>query len=340
MNTINNLSRFWQLPLIASIFPFCIWLINSPYYVDDAFWLNFGLTLDLTITSTLLYWWFTKRNNISSLTIFPFFIVVLLLAELIIPSNQQQVLGILQYIGMGVESFLILYVVRKVAKLKQQYQAINKEIPGFLERISPAVQEILGQTFVSKILAHEIAVIYYAFWGWSITAETANKTQSYTVHQKTGYIAVMGVLIVVSMVEIFSVHLLLVRWSLLAAWVLSFLSLYGMLFLFADINAMRKRNTYLVGGKLHVHIGLRWNVCIPLYLIKDIVLEPTIPSDVPNTLLQAQSIGSPNILLILDKKLTADGYYGFQKNFDQISLSIDQLEEFVADLQKEIQDVK
>ncbi|MCP4438297.1 MAG: hypothetical protein GY810_05070 [Aureispira sp.] len=340
MNTATNLSRFWQLPLIASIFPICIWIVNSPYYLDDSFWLNFGLTVDLTVTSTLLYWWFTKRNNLSEITVFPFFVVALLLAELIIPSNQQQVLDILQYIGIGAESFLILYAIRKVSKVRQQYRTIRQQMPGFLESISSTFQDILGRSFFTKILAHEIAVGYYAFWGWSIDQETQKDSKSYTVHQKSGYIALMGVIIGIGIVEIFSMHLLLVRWSMLAAWILSFFSLYGLIFLLADINAMRKRKTYIANDQLHVHIGLRWNVNIPLYLIKDIQIEPTIPSDAPKSLLQAQSIGSPNVLLQLSKTLTADGYYGFQKKFDQISLSIDQLEDFVVDIKKASHDSK
>ena len=132
-----------------------------------------------------------------------------------------------------------------------------------LARIEAAAREIVPSRRVAAILASEIAVFYYAFASWK-QRRTCRGSRAFSIHEQSGVAALFGMLAGVSVMEAALVHLVVMRWSVAAAWVLSALSIYGMVWLVAMARAFVLRPVLVQEGELVARSGMMWTVRVPL----------------------------------------------------------------------------
>ena len=123
--------------------------------------------------------------------------------------------------------------------------------------------------------------------------------------------------------ETVPVHLLLGLWSPTAAWIVTALSIYSFFWLIGDYHATRLRPHELRDGLLHLRLGMRWKVAVPIAQIRRLSrLKSSSPR--PKTgYLHAVSFSQPNYLIELDTAVTAHGLYGLDKQVTKIGFSVD-----------------
>lgn len=125
-------------------------------------------------------------------------------------------------------------------------------------------------------------------------------------------------------------HLLIALWSPVAAWLLTALSLYTVLWLIGDYRAVRLRPTLLHDGALEVRVGMRWNRRLPpagVHAVRPAPASP-LPGSTPGYL-NASVVGSPNLLLELTGPLEARGPYGWRKEVTLLGLTVDDADAFL-----------
>ena len=88
--------------------------------------------------------------------------------------------------------------------------------------------------------------------------------RAFSIHEQSGVAALFGVLAGVSVMEAALVHLVVMRWSVAAAWGLTALSGYGTVWLTAMARAFVLRPVLVEGGELVVRGGMMWTVRVPL----------------------------------------------------------------------------
>lgn len=131
-----------------------------------------------------------------------------------------------------------------------------------------AAQGALGSAFAghyARPLLHlaltELQLVYYALFGW--LGRPTTRAHAFTYHR--GYDAsLMVVLAIATLVEIVPIHVLAHSWSPLAAWVLTGVSAYGLLWLVGSLVALRRRPILIAGGALHLRVGLWRSALVPL----------------------------------------------------------------------------
>ncbi len=236
----------------------------------------------------------------------------------------------MEILFIGFEAILLLFLALKIRKILRAYRIFSAEKPDFIGNLQKSLHEVIKVNFLCHILTTEIALIRYGLLFFVGKKEQKEGQKTFTIYQNTGFKAVWITLLLVCLVELFAVHLLVGRFSMVAAWVLSALSLYGLLFLVAYGMAIFKRPSWVENGILYYRLGLLWRAEIPLSEIKSIrILHFSELDKIEMFDLGKPLLASPEILLETHVPITFSGIYGRKKTSQMIGLVMDQKEDFL-----------
>jgi L-lactate permease len=175
------------------------------------------------------------------------------------------------------------------------------------------------------ILSTEISMLYYGLFAWKRPKQPLEN--AFTAYKKSGYGSIVGALAFLSLTEVLAFHVFFMQISIIAAWIIFALNLYGIIFILADFNATRREPTFIEDEKLYINAGIRWKAVIPVKDIKSVELSNE--SSRGKQILRTMTILSgPNLVIVLEKTHRADGPYGIRKNFDKILLNLDEPQRF------------
>lgn len=287
-----------------------------------------GITYDLTLTAPLLYLFIIWKTKIPKTTVAPFLLASVIFASYIIPAEQQYHLStikmwLIPILELGVLSFLGFSVYRTV----KAYKSVKDKDSDIIKVLREVSQKVIKIPILAKILAFEIAVIYYAFFSWK-KASLTDKT--FTYHKKSGKLSLFGVIIFVVGIETLVLHYFVAQWNWYVAWFLTFSSAYVFMLLFAHSKAMYQRPIEFIGEKLHIRYGIFGETEIELDKIKDIELSsiPTNEQDNSKHISILADLEHFNTKIHLKEKTTFSGLYGMKEEYKTLLLYIDEAEEF------------
>ena len=277
-----------------------------------------GVMLDLIVMVPAAYWFLAvRRGGWPRLSVVPVVLLGILAAALLLPRDH----GLLRNV-VGV--LAIPYEIGLVAWIAVRTRRALRRSPGSadtLERFREVAREVLPARRAADAVAFEMAVLYYALLSWRRRPEEG----AFTYHRKSGYGAVVFAILIMVLAEAIPVHILLMRWSVVAAWALTILSFYAIVFFLADWRAARLHPILLDAEALRIRVGLRWRMTVPRERIAAVHRkrppgsEPYIRAALPG----------PNPLWIeLKEPVTAQGPYGIERRARWISLTVDDPERF------------
>jgi hypothetical protein len=278
--------------------------------------LAWGLTFDLTISLPFVYWFFVvRRGKAQMVSVAPVFIAGTAAASFIIPAAQQTFLSQLKWFVLPLaELSLVTALVmrlRRVAKTRR-----DGDDP--YERIFSAARTLVGDTRVAEIVASEIAMVYYALFTWR-KQPAAVAGRAFTLHERCGWGTILVCIYVLIIAEGIGMHLLLARWSTLAAWIWTTLDLWAMLWLLGDYQGLKLRRSFLSDDALHIRYGLRWHVTVPLASIASI--DDVVGEWKPQPgVLRVAMLEDPRVIITLDEPVIAKGLAGLRKTIHAIAL--------------------
>lgn len=319
-------------PLLAVGIPLLLMLSmvllsQSDWFQQHPENLSVAITFDLLLTVPLVYLFLIWKRPIPKTTVVPFFIAGLVLGSYILPAGYQSYLDLAwQWVVPVVELAVFTLIALKARAVLHAYKAHGKGAMDFHTLIKQACGEVLPAR-VDKILAFEISVIYYGFVNWKERKLQANE---FSYHKKTGTIAVLAILIGIIWIETAVIHLLLQRWSPLAAWILTVLSLYSGFQVFGMLRSLPKRPIRIEENALLLRYGIMSEATIPLNDIDAVVLSSK-QQNFDHTTRKLSPLGdleSHNVLIHLKNQTTLEGLYGFKKTCTTVALHIDEKERF------------
>ena len=183
------------------------------------------------------------------------------------------------------------------------------------------------------MLTFEIGLLYYALFSWRARPTDATKHGAFSYHKKNGYTTLLAGILVAMLIEMIALHTLIWLWAPGLAWVVTVLSLYGMLWLLGDWRAVCLRPILVEKDALIVRIGLRWTVQVPFVAIASVrPVEAQPPSRKTPGYLKALLLGIPPYLIALNHPIVAHGLYGRRKTITMIGLAVDDTVSFEAAL--------
>lgn len=111
-------------------------------------------------------------------------------------------------------------------------------------------------------------VFYYALGAWRSSSRAGEGV--FTQHEKSTYPSVIIGIGLLTVAEMVPVHVLLSRWTPIAAWIATALALYTLLWFIADWRATCVHPVRLDTQGFEMRAGLRWDVSVPLDAIASI----------------------------------------------------------------------
>jgi hypothetical protein len=190
-----------------------------------------------------------------------------------------------------------------------------------LERLESAARETVPSRRVAGALATEMAVFYYAFGAWRARTDAPEGARAFSIHQQSGVAALFGMLAAVSMMEAALVHLVVMRWSVTAAWVLTALSAYGAVWLVAMSRSFLLRPVLIHDGSVQVRGGMMWTAAVPIPLISAVDRGGGFDIKMPPAC-------EPNVVLRLAEPVVARGMYGITRRVTSVGIAVDDPEAF------------
>ena len=314
------------LPLLVALV--CTVICFSPLFTLHPDRLSTGITLDLVLTAPLLYLWAIHKSTVSKMTVIRVFIVGLLVAGLLLHNRTHPLLtGIKTWISPMVEGWVLFLIGRKI------YQARKKEVvpvagEDFLIRCRRVAGKVLGNEKLGGIITGEIGTFYYLVAG-------RRSKEGFSYAKASGAIPVLGAFILCMLAEGTGLHFLLAHWSTRLAWILTGLSAYTLLQLYAHMRAMHARPISVSGGFLHLRNGLAGEVSIPIAAIEELTtISRPIRGEKAVQLALFRVLESSNMRLKLRQPVTIIGMFGIRKPAEVILFAVDQPTALLAAVQQ------
>jgi hypothetical protein len=334
MNTLilknRNLLTFGlPLLLILSI----VVIAQSPLFQLHPEKLSVAITFDLILFIPAIYFLLIRKREIPKLTTIPFFIAGIVIAGLILPKDFQFYLTQVKiWVLPVVETAIFLMVIFKLRQLRKEFKKEALLSSDFYYTLKIAAARILPKR-LSGAFATEIAVIYYGFYNWK---RKKLKPNEFSYHRSSGTISLLSVFIFLIFIETSVVHILLQKWSTVAALILSILSIYTCLQIFGIMRSMSKRPISIEGDALMLRYGLFSESTIQISNIKDLELSArSIEAD--NTIKKLSPLrdfDSHNVIIHLENEEVLFGLYGMKSTYQTIALHVDDKEQFAKEIKK------
>ncbi|SDL55309.1 hypothetical protein SAMN05421823_106301 [Catalinimonas alkaloidigena] len=312
------------LTLACAVLGYSYWLASSAPFLAHPDLMSFAMTVDLCVgIPALFYVLVIRKSRLTPLSLVGVTVLTIVLAHGILPPAHRTYLTWMKQ-GMGlVEVAVIGWGMLHLRKIILRYRQLQRHQSDFLTHARRAICETtsLPQKVV-YLLVGEMAVLYYTLLGWRLSAEAKPGQQLLTAYRENGYAGLWGVFVFLGLLETGLIHLLVAHWYPTAAWVLTLISLYSLLFLIGDFVALVKRPTLLTAEALQLRVGLRWQAVIARDEILDLTLVQDVPPQAPDHL-STELFGTPNVQLRLRTPRPVEGPYGLRKTVSLIAFWAD-----------------
>ena len=319
--------RGWYFIIPTLMLLALVLIAQSSIFAQSPDVLSIGITLDLILAIPLVYWLIIRRTKVPNMTTIPVFILGMLVAGFIIPSaNQGLLLLIKTWILPVIEMVVVVTIGWKVSSLIKRLREDQQKSHDPFSYLKRAAADILPAP-VAYLMATEMAVLYYSFGAWKSPLVSDRR---FTVHKKSGTIAIMGILIVMIIVETAALHFLLLQWSVIAAWILTGVSFYSCFQLFGMTRSLTRRVITISEGELVLRYGIMAEVEISLGSIDHFQVSRESINPVSGDIHMSPIAGveKHNFKVTVNQTMVLIGLYGKKKSFSTIAFHVDDPEGF------------
>jgi hypothetical protein len=337
MQTLHNFQlRFAKFLIPLALFTATYFLIKSPYFLENPDTLSFAVSADLLITIPIIYFLLIRKTNIPKTTVVPIMLIGLAIGFFTLPEANQEYLQLFKtwcvpVIEITVVSFIIYKVRKAILFHKKQQTSLD-----FFTALKKTCAEILPKPVVVPF-ATEIAVFYYGFVYWKRKKLAENE---FSYHKESSSLALFFGLLLIAAIEIVPIHILLAKWSELAAWILTGLSIYSGIQIFGYAKSLMKRPITIENNRLLLRYGIMREAEIPLSNIKKITLtskELDKEEDITRFSLLGE-LEDHNVIIEIHNEQKLRGLFGKKKAFTKIALFVDTPAKFRNFIEASLQD--
>jgi hypothetical protein len=212
-----------------------------------------GASIDLVLVVGLLYYWLLVRPGLRPRSGLIFVGVIgLLRASFLFPEGTMVKLALAGCAEIGLIAFVGTRIVRRSAS-KGRATLGSADPIAALQR---AVEVVIPFPPVAHAAAKEMSVLYYAVRGWRARPHIPSGMRAFVMQEQTDKAFMLAAVAIASVFEIVPVHLLVHRWSVLASWILTGLSLYGLVWLLGLSRSLVLRPTLIGSESVVIRYGL------------------------------------------------------------------------------------
>ncbi len=328
ISTTNKPNWVIALGIPILIFLSCFFITLTTKFKSNTDLLSNAILIDILVVAPLIYFIAIRKSNISKLTVSRIFITGLLVAGFILNAHQNTLLQIIKtWVSPIIEGAVIFFICRKFYIANKKAKEANNNKLDFLMHCRAVMFQVTGNEKFANIVSSEIAVLYYAFLG-SKDKTTDNETK-FTSYKENGVAIVLWTILSIFLIETTGMHFLLTLWSKTIAWILTGLSFYTCIQLFAHIKAVKARPIIINKDSLEIHNGLAGDAYIQFDNIEKFELSKKIPQD-RNSIKIAllKGLENHNIVVYLKTPIQVTKIFGIKKSTDTVLFYVDKSKEF------------
>ncbi len=329
MNASLNIQKrgiIFAIPLL--IISAMVLLTNSSLFTTHSNTLSIAITIDLLLTTPLIYFLLIRKTSIPKTTIVPFIILGVIVCSFILPSENQYYLSLFKtWVLPVIELFVLSFLIYNVVKARRLYK-LNKTntTADFFTILKTTCYEVLPKAAVIPFVT-EIAVIYYGFINWK---KRKLKSNEFSYHKDSGTIGLLIALLFLIAIETVAFHLLLSRWNTTAAWVLTGISIYSGIQILGFLKSMYKRPIAIEDDMLYLRYGIMNETTIHIQDIESIELH-TKDIELNKTTRKLSFLGDlegHNLVIKLKQEQILNGLYGIKRTYKVLALHVDKKHDF------------
>ncbi|MDC8771819.1 hypothetical protein [Roseateles albus] len=234
-------------------------------------------------------------------------------------------LGDVRWLLLGLvvmaELWLLSGLIRQVWRARQEG---NAEVVAAQE-----VHRVFGEGITGRLMQLESRLWVYALMRRPAAAPFPGD-QHFGVHRQHGNASNQIGFVIVMGAELPIMHVLLhLAFDATVAWVVTAISAYGWLYLWAEYRATRLRPVSLDAQLLHLRYGLLIDATVPLKAVQGVeLLAPRVPIPRATRRLRLEGMGRANVRLRLQAGTSVRLPWG-ERDTDEIVLGVDEPERFM-----------
>lgn len=222
-----------------------------------------------------------------------------------------------RFVTLTLELAITAYAIWAVQRALHRSHVDGSE-GDVVELLQHTLATSFGRRAWIRAVAMEIATFYYALGGRGDRPPRGAVTFAVDASSAATMAAGFGLAIAIEAVVM---HLLLMRWSIVAAVALTGFSLYSVLWLVGDYRATRHRPVVLDGRRLILRVGLRCHVVVEIEQLMSVRLLSW--RDVPKRAagyLNTTRPGRPNLVIETRAPVKVTTLLGLQRPAQRIGL--------------------
>ncbi len=336
ISTTNKPNWAISLGIPFLIFISCLLITFSAKFKLNNEVLSNGILVDILVIAPLVYFIAIRKSNVSKLTVIRVFIVGILFAGFILQSHTNPILQLIKrWISPIIEAFVIFIICKKFYVANKKAKLNNDKKLDFLLHCRKVMFEIFGNEKIANIVSSEVSVIYYAFF--SSKDKEIDYSTKFTSYKENGLPIVLIAILSILLIETAAVHILLSLWSRITAWVITGLSIYTCLQLFAHIRAIKARPIIINANSFEVHNGLAGDAFIQFDNIEKIEVSNKKPIDKASIKISLlKGLENHNIVVYLKKSIEVTKVFGIKKQTGTVLFFVDKPQNFINEVLKSI----
>ncbi|GGD27337.1 hypothetical protein [Pontibacillus salipaludis] len=320
-------------------------------------WAVWGTAFDLLIVFPIACYFFVLRRRPSLLVLVPIMFAGLLALNWMVPDYAKEHLWFvnrsvifLEASIVLIEFLLFLWVIKQWPTIRQSIRAerfayyhlsmsahkgIENAFAGMAGKVK-STQKVLG------FLITDLSAFYYTFAGKRENIHRYTNATVFSYHKKSDYQGIFIMLVHALLIEIIGLHFIVMQWSHIAAWIVTILDIYALLFVIADYQAMRKSPIVLDQKGIHIQKGLRFFTYIPYQTVRHIekatVTAKEYQKDKKSVAVTLPSFEAqpPQWTIHLEEPVDAHLVFGLTKKVDRIYLTVDDPGYFIEVLKEKV----
>lgn len=314
------------IPLL--IFLACFFITLSAKFKTDSALLSNAILIDLLVVAPLVYFFAIRKSKVSKLSVSRIFIAGLLVAGFILNSHENTFLSNIKiWVSPIIEGVVIFFIVQKFYFACKKAKATNGSQLDFLMHCRAVMFQMTGNEKAGNIISSEIAVLYYALLGRK--SKTIDNQTTFTGYKESGIISVLWVFLFIFLIETTGVHILLSEWNRTFAWIITVLSFYTCIQLFAHIRALKARPILINTNSLEIHNGLAGDAFIQFDNIEKFELSKKMPVGRNSfKIALIKGFENHNVVLYLKNPIEATKIFGIKKSTNTVLFHVDKAKDF------------
>jgi hypothetical protein len=328
---ISNRSCFALLVLATVAVTLSLPRLGYPYSNRSV--AAIGVLLAFTIELPLYFWFFfLRRNGTNPLYAVPVAAMGYLFCRLWTPGQDSAWFAWGWVPLLPLEALLLAVLARRVSHVARMARDLPRS-SDLLERLTLAADREFPANRWIAVLTYEVGLIHYALGGRpGIVLQPADV--AFTYHRRSGLRLIYAVALIIGAFEILGVHLLAAAFSPVAAWALTGLELYGVVWVIGLLRSVGQLPIVLSERGVHVRMGVIYSLFVPYEAIESVQRQGLHAVNTRRkNYLNCAFINSPDCVLKLRTARRARLPYTLSRSVDEIGLMVDEPRQFLAQLE-------